>query len=235
MTFCYRLHYAPDNASLIIRLALTEMGQSFETALVDRRGGALHSAAYRNLNPHGLIPVLETPNGPLFETGAILLWLADRHGVLAPGTDHPDRAWVLKWLFFLSNTLHADLRTLFYPQQYVGAEQAKQDALHKGISARLKTHLASLEAAAAEGTDWLAGPTPSVLDLYLACLMRWMALYPEGRDRSWFDLSATPRLKDMLMRLEQRPSVATAQAAEGLGPTPFTHPVYANPPEGSAT
>ena len=235
MTSPYRLHYAPDNASLIIRLALEELGQPFETILIDRRGGALDTAAYRSLNPHGLIPVLETPDGVLFETGAILLWLADRHRALVPSVDHPDRAWALKWLFFLSNTLHADLRILFYPQKYVGSPPEHQDALYKGLSDRLKTHLASLEAAAAEGTRWLAGQTPSVLDLYLACLMRWMALYPEGRDRSWFALSATPRLAQMLACLETRLSVAKAQDAEGLGATPFTSPSYAQPPEGSAT
>lgn len=235
MTPSYRLHYAPDNASLVIRLALTEMGQDFETVLVDRRGDALESAAYRNLNPHGLIPVLETPDGPLFETGAILLWLADRHHALAPEADHADRAWALKWLFFVSNTLHADLRILFYPQKYIGADPAHQEALHKDMATRLKTHLTSLEAAAAAGTGWLAGQTPSVLDLYLACLMRWMALYPEGRDRSWFTPSATPRLAKMLARLEKRPSVAAAVQAEGLGATPFTSPRYAHPPEGSAT
>jgi glutathione S-transferase len=235
MTPSYRLHYAPDNASLIIRLALIELGQRFETVLVDRRGGALDSAAYRRLNPHGLIPVLETANGALFETGAILLWLSDRHGALAPGVDHPGRAWVLKWLFFVSNTLHADLRVLFYPHKYIGADPTHQDALYEGISSRLKTHLARIEAAAAESTGWLAAQNPSILDLYLACLMRWMALYPEGRERNWFELADTPRLAEMLARLEERPSVAQAQQAEGLGMTPFTSPSPAQPPEGSAT
>ncbi|MDE4173467.1 glutathione S-transferase family protein [Phaeobacter sp. PT47_59] len=234
MTPIYRLHYAPDNASLIIRLALEELDQPFETVLVDRRGGALDSPGYRALNPQGLIPVLETPDGPMFETAAILLWLGDRHGSVLPDATSRDRAWCLKWLFFLSNTLHADLRILFYPKKYMGPDPARQEDLRQGVTARLVTHLATIEAAA-ENTPWLAGDRPSALDLYLACMMRWMALYPEGRDRSWFDLDATPRLKDMLTRLEQRPSVALAQAAEGLGDTPFTQPVYANPPEGSAT
>ena len=41
--------------------------------------------------------------------------------------------------------------------------------------------------------------------------------------------------KEALAQLEQRPSTATAAQAEGLGPTPFTQPSYANPSEGSAT
>ncbi len=125
----YTLHYAPDNASLIVRLALLELGQPFRTRLVDRRARQQDSAAYRRLNPAGLIPVLETPDGPISETGAVLLWLVDRHGALGPGPGDPGRGGFLKWLFFLSNTLHADLRMIFYPGQYApGAEAALTSA-----------------------------------------------------------------------------------------------------------
>ncbi|NBT31105.1 MAG: glutathione S-transferase, partial [Rhodobacteraceae bacterium] len=79
-----RLHYAPDNASLCVRLALTEMGLPFETILVDRRARGQKAPAYLRLNPNGLIPTLETPDGPIYETAAILLWLADRQGDLFP-------------------------------------------------------------------------------------------------------------------------------------------------------
>ena len=87
----YRLHYAPDNASLIVRLALEELGRPYETVLVDRRAKAQRSPAYLALNPAGRIPTLETPDGPISETGAILLWLADRHGALAPAAGDPAR------------------------------------------------------------------------------------------------------------------------------------------------
>jgi len=78
----YVLHYAPDNASMIFRLALEHLGVAYQTALVDRAAGGQNAAAYLALNPNGLIPVLETPQGPIFETGAILLWLGDTHGGL---------------------------------------------------------------------------------------------------------------------------------------------------------
>ena len=112
----YRLHYAPDNASLIIRLVLDGAGIPYRTVLVDRAARQQDSPAYRALNPTGLIPTLETPVGPISETGAILLWLADTHH-LGPGPADPDRPAFLKWLFFLSNTAHADLRQIFYPHQ----------------------------------------------------------------------------------------------------------------------
>ena len=91
----YVLHYAPDNASLIVRLALEELGVPYRTALVDRSVKAHRGAAYRALNPAGRIPTLETPQGPISETGAILLWLAETHGALLPGAGAWSRpAWL---------------------------------------------------------------------------------------------------------------------------------------------
>ena len=108
MSTSLRLHYAPDNASLCVRLALAELGVDYQTVLVDRATRAQKSPDYLALNPNGLIPVLGTPDGPLFETGAILLWLADTYGELLP----QPRGHSLKWLFWLSNTLHAAERML---------------------------------------------------------------------------------------------------------------------------
>lgn len=233
MTTPYRLHYAPDNASLVIRLVLEEMGLPYETALVDRKRQAQDGAEYRALNPNGLIPVLETPQGPIFETAAILLWLADTHGQLAPAPDSPERGPFLKWLFFASNTLHADLRILFYAEKYIDASQV--DALRDGIRPRLRTHLKLLDAEAKQAPEWLSSDQPSVLAYYVACMMRWMALYPARVDRSWYQLADTPHLQKILQQLEFRPATRAAIAAEGLGATPFTSPTYATPPEGSAT
>ncbi|WP_209016435.1 glutathione S-transferase family protein [Roseibium sp. RKSG952] len=229
----YLLHYAPDNASLVIRLVLEEMGLPYETALVNRRRNEQDGAVYRALNPNGLIPVLETPQGPIFETAAILLWLSDQHGQMAPDPNDPDRAAFLKWLFFASNTLHADLRILFYAEKYI--DPAEASTLRAGIQPRLRQHLKLLDAEVQNAPDWLRGDQPSVLSYYLACMMRWMALYPAKIDRSWYQLADTPYLQQILMQMETRPATRAAIAAEGLGVTPFTSPTYANPPEGSAT
>ena len=138
MILPYRLHYAPDNASLIVRLALEELGVPYDTVLVDRAARAQRRPAYLALNPNGLIPVLETPVGPIFETGAILLWLADTHGALAPVPNDPPRAAFLKWLFWVSDTLHADLRMLFHPENYTGPDAAAQAALNRAKRVRHK-------------------------------------------------------------------------------------------------
>lgn len=230
MDIAYRLHYAPDNASLIIRLALEALGVAYETVLVDRSAAAQKSPAYLALNPNGLIPVLETPDGPIFETGAILLWLADRHAALFPAPDSSQRAEALKWLFFLSNTLHTTLRMSFYSDQYVGDDPRARQALGLTCQSTLRRHLDILS----QTPLFCAANPPGILHFYLACLVRWAALYPVG-GTGWFDLGEWPPLYDMLTKLEDCPATRAAINAEGLGPNPFTAPRYAQPPEGSAT
>ncbi|MCU9847668.1 glutathione S-transferase family protein [Defluviimonas sp. WL0024] len=229
----YILHYAPDNASLIVRLALEELGQPFETRLVDRGVRAQDGAAYRRLHPNGLIPALETPDGPIFETGAILLWLSERHGAMAPQPGAPDRAAFLKWLFFTSNTLHADIRLHFYPESHAGAPDCVA-AFAAATRARIAGHLALAEALAAGRPAWLRPETPSVLGLYLCGLLRWLALYPRG-GTGWYNLTAFPALHALARGLETRPAARKAALAEGLGETVFSNPSLACPPEGSAT
>ncbi len=225
----YRLHYAPDNASLCVRLALLRAGVPFETVLVDRWTREQDSAAYRALNPNGLIPALETPDGPIFETGAILLWIADRHGAgLVPPPDHPDRGRVLAWLFWMSNGLHPALRILFYPEKHVVGDTAP--LVHR-TRERVTAMLDLLDREAPALQPWLGGPVPSVLDCYLGPMLRWLALYA---GQGWFDLGRWPGLLALARRMDDWMETSNARQAEGLGPTPFSTPRLPRPPEGSA-
>lgn len=234
----YVLHYAPDNASLIVRLVLEELGVPYRTTLVDRAARQQDSAGYQAINPTRLIPALETPDGTIFETAAILLWLADTHGGMAPAPNAPERAEFLRTLFFISNTLHAQMRMTFYPWKYVGADPEAQ--------AKLRTHLQSLSTTDMTIPNGLGllderyrfrsddpGESPSVIDYYVGALLRWCSLYPIGAN-SWFDLQRYPALMAVVERLETRPALQIAAQAEGLGPTPFSAPQHPTPPEGSA-
>ncbi|MCK0149014.1 glutathione S-transferase family protein [Marivita sp. S6314] len=232
----YILYYAPDNASLIIRLALEELHVPYTLSLVDRRQGAQHGAAYKSINPVGRIPALETADGPMFETAAIGLWLSDRHRDhvrLSPATDAPERGRFLSWLFFLSNTVHAELRSLFYPHLVAGQTASAQAALSQQTRISLNQHFQVLNDRYAENRQEADAPL-SLCDLYLAVLLRWPALYPMDADRGWFDLTRWPALLDLARRVEARDSAALVAQAEGLGPTPFSSPSLPNPPEGSA-
>ncbi len=226
----YRLFYAPDNASLIIRLVLEELQLAYETHLVDRTVSAQKSPEYLAVNPSGKIPALETPDGILSEVGAILLYLSETHQALAPKSGEKDRPAFLKWLFFISNTLHPDLIMQFYLHRY-GPEDTLPE-MRKRTSARLQAHLGLLDELAGSSSI-LGADRLSVLDYYVATCLRWSALYPQG-ETGWFDLTDYPALHALCERLEHRAAVRAAIDAEGLGPTPFSMPHYACPPEGAA-
>ena len=147
MTAPLRLHYAPDNASLILRLALEELGLDYEAVLVDRKTQGQTAPHYLRMNPNGTIPVLETPDGAMFETAAILLWLADRERRLMPPPEAPARGRCLTWLFWCSNTLHIDLRQSFYPEKYIGDDRAHQAQLRAMLRGRLQNDLRMIDTA----------------------------------------------------------------------------------------
>ena len=222
-----RLHYAPDNASLCVRLALEELGLPYETALVDRSVSAQKSARFLGMNPNGLIPVLETSYGPMFETCAILIWLSDTHGKLMPAPDSPHRAHALQWLVWISNTLHPTQRMLFYPKQYTAGDVKE---LRTMTRRRLTAQLTLLNDA--ENADWLDADAASAQSCYLGPVLRWCAIY--GGSSDWFDLSRWPRLMAFAKHAEARPAALKVANAEGLGATPFSAPSPCNPPEGSA-
>lgn len=227
-----KLYYAPDNASLILRLALEEAGAAYQTVLVDRSKRAQKDPDYLALNPAGRIPVLVTPQGALFETGACLLWLCDTYpeAGLSPRAGAPQRGIFLSWLFYLANTPHADLVRLFYPTRSIPADAIEQH--HDKLAGQLQGQFAILDDAVRDHPQLFAAG--SALSLYLCALMRWAALYPAA-GRRWFDLDSYPRLKAMALAVEDRPSARTTAQAEGLGRLPFSNPSPPRPPEGSAT
>jgi glutathione S-transferase len=215
------LHHAPDFASTIVRFALEELELPHTLAIVDIEGGALASPEYRQVNPVGLIPALETDDGPMFETAAILLWLVDRTGRLGPGPTDPDRGAFLSWLFFTSNALHQAALAMFYPHRPAGEANtdAARAAAHEQITARLGLIEAML---AAQSPRWLSPDHPGVLGYYIGILVRWLTVLPPAP--YGIDLDDFPKLKAVLSAHEARPAALRVAATDGLGPTPFTNP-----------
>jgi glutathione S-transferase len=223
----YTLHYSPDSANLVIRMALLEMTLPFEAVLVDRRLDEQRSGRFLALNPQGLLPVLIDPSQdqPLFETAAILLHLSERNNALAP-TDVAQRGRFLKWLFYLSNTLHADLRGLFYGERYL-SDPAALPALRGGLHARVAQHFALLnDEIARHGGPWLLGHELTVCDLYLGVCARWVQLYPRGDTLAPGVLAGLPQLNALLHALQDRPALQQACAQEGIGGAFLTAPQY---------
>lgn len=221
MTPTLTLHGIPDFASLIPRLALTDAGIAHVFHQHDIEAGSLAAPDYRAISPFGLIPAIETPEGPVFETGAILLWLADRHPGLAPAPADADRGRFLSWLMWTANTLHPLMMDLLHPYRPAGEDHLA--AVSRMALTRITDRLPPLEALAAEAPAWFRADRPGVLVPYVAVLLRWMqAFAPVAQDR--LDLTPFPALRAMLAAYEMRPAVQQVAKVEGLGTTPFTAP-----------
>jgi glutathione S-transferase len=81
---------------------LEELGLAYEVHAVDLSSGEQRSDAYLAINPNGRIPAIvdrEEDNLAVFESGAIMIYLAEKAGRLLP-TDRAGRARVLQWLMF---------------------------------------------------------------------------------------------------------------------------------------
>jgi glutathione S-transferase len=215
------LWHIPDWASTIIRLALEEQEQPYQLRLMDWDAGDFDIPEFRAVNPLGLIPALETPDGPIFETAAILLWLNARHGGLAPAPTDPARAAFLSWLLFVSNTVHPTVMALIHPDRPAGPDAAVKVA--RLALERLYEQVAHLETLLSTRAPLWLTPAQPALGHYLGILIRWAAYLPEDPTLR-FSLAPFPALTATLSAHEATPAARRVALADALGPHLYTAP-----------
>jgi glutathione S-transferase len=211
-----QLHYHPSDASLMPHIFLEELGVPFALKLVDRANNAQKSPQYLQLNPNGLIPVLEDGDLVLYETPAILMHLADTHpqASLLPALGTSERAHAYKWMVWLSNSLQTQLVLYFYAERYVDAT-AMPD-FRARVEARIADQLGQLDAQLTNsGGPWLLGMHYSAADCMAFVLCCWTRSLQRPA-------SSLPALGAYLTRMRQRPAVQRAVATENLPETFFT-------------
>jgi GST-like protein len=100
-----QLYSLPTPNGVKVSIALEELGLPYEPHLIDIGKNETWTPEYLSLNPNGKIPAIIDPDGPdgqpigLFESGAILIYLADKTGKLMPA-DPAQRYEALQWIFF---------------------------------------------------------------------------------------------------------------------------------------
>lgn len=218
----YKLHGIADWGSQVIHMALAELEVPFVFHALDWQAGDLRTPEFLALNPFGRVPVLETPEGPVFETAAILLYLTEKHGKLAPAPSAPDRGAFLTWLMLVTNSVHPEAMTLLHPERPGG--EALAEPVADTTHARLREHLGLLDNVARSGVWWLSPHQPSILSLYLAMLLRWIKAFPAYARHST-PSQDFPALHAMAAGLEIHPRIAAVLRAEGL-----SGPALSNPP-----
>jgi glutathione S-transferase len=103
----YTLYYSPGSASMVVHLALLEIGVPFRLVKLDFERDEQRGAEYLKLNPRGQVPTLVIDGKPYFECAALLLILAERHpeARLAPPPGSALRADWYQWVVFFANAL----------------------------------------------------------------------------------------------------------------------------------
>lgn len=211
----YRLYYYPNNASLAPHLVLAEMGLKFELELVDRKSNAQRSAEYLKLNPTGRIPTLVDDGRAIFESAAICLHLCDENPdkALMPAVGDPDRALFYQWLFYLNNTVQAELMVYYYPERHT--VDGGDAAAIKATQEKSITDMFALLDRKLEGRDFLVGETVTVCDYFLFMLALWADEFQTP------PLSFT-NLSRYLRQLTKRDAVQSVCEREGIDLTPYT-------------
>jgi GSH-dependent disulfide-bond oxidoreductase len=85
-----------------VALFLEELGLEYEAIPVDTKIGEQHSERFRAINPNGKVPALMDGEAVLFDSNAILLYLAEKHKRFLPDGSPQTRAQLLSWLMFVA-------------------------------------------------------------------------------------------------------------------------------------
>lgn len=187
-----------------VRWALEETGQPYEVRRVSF--SALKEPAHLALQPFGQIPTYEEGDLVLFETGAIVLHIAERHPGLLPagtGAGAHARARAISWLFAALNTIEPPILELANAR-LLEADRPWHSERLPLVQDRVRTRLGQLSRRLG-AADWLDGAF-SVGDLMMVSVLL--------RLRSSGLLDEYPNLAAYVARGEARPAYQRAFAAQ---------------------
>ncbi|HZX71149.1 MAG TPA: glutathione S-transferase family protein [Rhodanobacter sp.] len=183
-----------------VRWALEEVGQPYEVRLVSF--SAMKEPAHRALHPFGQIPTYEEGDLALFESGAIVLHIAERHVDLLPD-DANARARAIAWMFAAVNTVEPPILELVTAKFLEGDKPWSEQRLPL-VADRIRNRLQQLSAHLGDA-DWLDGAF-SAGDLMMAGVL--LRLKASGT------LDEYPNIAAYVARGEARPAFKRAFAAQ---------------------
>jgi len=201
-----RLHHAPMACSLASRFALAEAGLAHEVVVVRTSRGENRAEAYLQINPRGKVPALQTDEGVITESTAILPFIADlapQAGLLPPAGTFA-RAQAQSWLSFLSSTVHAAYTGALRPETVAGCDA---EALQSVQLARIGAALQDVDAHLAKQDHLL--DAFSLCDLYLLVFLLW-----RGAPAVAGKLPPLPNLDAFQQRMLARPALAAILGEE---------------------
>ena len=197
-----KLYYSPGACSLAPHIAMREAGIPVDLKKVDLKAKQYDGGDYKQVNPKGYVPAVETPAGVLTEAPVILQYIADQkpESGLAPKPGDAARYKMQEMLNFITSEMHKGMGNFFNP--------AMNDGWRQAVTDRLGVRLDWL-AKQLEGKQYLMGDKFTVADAYLFTILNWAG-------PSKFDLSKWPAIVEYHKRVAARPKVQEAMKAEGL-------------------
>jgi len=185
-----QLYSLPTPNGVKVSIALEELGLPYEPHLVDIRKNESWTPEFLSLNPNGKIPAIVDPHGPdgkpigLFESGAILVYLADKTGKLIP-KDATGRYETMQWVFWQMASVGPMLGQLGFFHKFDGREIADKRPLarYRDESRRL---LGVLEGRLA-GRSWIMGDSYSIADISMLGWVRNLIGFYEAGELVAFD------------------------------------------------
>src|SRR5205807_976093 len=136
-----------------VRWALEEAGQPYAVRLVSFR--AMKEPAHLAIHPFGQIPTYEEGELALFETGAIVFHIAERHGRLLPDDDANARARAIMWMFAAVNTMEPPILELVTAKIVEGDKPWRAERLPL-VEERIRGRMKQLSARLGDA-EWLDG------------------------------------------------------------------------------
>jgi len=204
-----QLYSFPTPNGVKASIALEEMGLAYEAHLVTLSDADVKSDAFLSLNPNNKIPAIIDPNGPdgpigIFESGAILLYLAEKTGKFI-GNSGADKAHITKWLMFQMGGLGPMLGQMGFFYKFAGKdiEDPRPRERYRDEAIRL---LAVLDKEL-DGKDWVAGEY-SIADMAIAPWLNALEFYETKDVVGYHDLKNIPAYVE---RFYARPAVAKAK------------------------
>ncbi|MEY1557586.1 glutathione S-transferase family protein [Yoonia sp. R2331] len=204
-----QLYSYPTPNGVKASVALEEMGLAYEPHLVTLADADVKSDAFLSLNPNNKIPAIIDPDGPdgpigLFESGAILLYLAEKTGKFI-GQDARDKAHITQWLMFQMGGVGPMFGQMGFFHKFAGKDIEDPRPKQRYVD-EAKRLLNVLEGQLAS-RDWVAGDY-SIADMAIAPWLNALEFYGTKDITGYNDLTHVPAYVE---RFYDRPAVQRAK------------------------
>jgi len=198
-----------NSYAMTTHLALEELGLDYEVTWFNVHRPEEFPDDFLRLNPNARVPLLITPDGPIYESAATMMYLSERHGGrFMPPVSDARRGRFLQWMFYLMSSFQPEVLIQFHAERYFPDDQSLQQALKSASLRELETLWRVIDDAFEPGPYFL-GEDYSLCDMLFLMQAIWVENQPD-------DLARYPHALRMMQTAFARPAVRRVIAAHGI-------------------